>query len=145
MAMLKFQARSHWTKDHPAVKIRTGKHELIIDEPESVGGTDLGPNPLQYVLSSLTGCVTIVGKNVAKKMGIILEEVSVKVEGDIDDRGFTGQDPNVQKGFQEMRLSVSAKADCSREKLEEWLKTTESLCPVGNTYRDGTHVTMTLE
>ena len=143
MAMLKFQAVSNW-KGEPAIKIRTGKHELIVDEPAAAGGTDKGPNPLQYVLSSLAGCVTIVGRNVAKKMGIKLEEVSVKIEGDIDDRGFTGQDPSVQKGFQEMRLVVTAKADCGPDKLKEWLKTTEAMCPVGNTYRDGTRVKMEL-
>lgn len=144
MALLKFQADSHWTSAAPAVKIRTGKHELMIDEPASVGGTDLGPNPLQYVIAALAGCVTIVGKGVAKKMGINLEEVSIRIEGEIDPDGFSGKDPSVQKGFKEMRLIVTAKADCPPEKLREWLKTTEDLCPVGNTLRDGTSVKMAL-
>jgi uncharacterized OsmC-like protein len=142
--MLKFQADSNWKSDAPAIKVRTGKHELFVDEPAAAGGSDKGPNPLQYVLSSLAGCVTIVGRNVAKKMGIKLEEVSIRIEGDIDDRGFTGQDPTVQKGFQEMRLVVKAKADCGPDKLKEWLKVTEDMCPVGNTYRDGTRVKVEL-
>ena len=137
MTMLKFQANSKWSKDAPAIKVRIGKHEIIIDEPASAGGSDLGPNPLQYLLSAFAGCVTIVGRNVARQMGITLEEISIKVEGDIDTRGFTGQDPSVPKGYQEMRLLVSAKADCPPETLKQWLKTTEEMCPVGNTYRDG--------
>lgn len=144
MAMLKFKAESTWTEADPAVKVRSGKHEFFIDEPASVGGADKGPNPLQYVIGSLTGCVTIVGRKVAKNMGITLHEISVSIEGDIDDRGFTGQDPNVPKGFQEMRLVFKVKSDAPREKIEEWMRATENLCPVGNTYRDGTRVKMEL-
>ena len=138
MSMLKFQASSNWNSAAPVIKVRIGKHEIQIDEPTSAGGSDLGPNPLQYVLSAMAGCITIVGKNVAKKMGITLEEVSIKVEGDIDTRGFTGEDPTVPKGFGDIRLVVSAKADCPPEKLREWLKVTEEMCPVGNTLRDNT-------
>ena len=144
MTMLKFQAHSTWNKNAPAIKVRIGKHEVILDEPVSAGGTDLGPNPLQYMLSAFAGCVTIVGRNVAKKMGIALEEVSIKVEGDIDTRGFTGEDPSVPKGYQEMRLVVSAKADCPPETLKQWLKTTEEMCPVGNTYKDGAKIQVQL-
>lgn len=144
MAMLKFKADSKWTSADPAVKVRTGKHELFIDEPAVAGGGDKGPNPLQYVLSSLAGCVTIVGKKVAQSMGIQIDEIEISIEGDIDDRGFTGQDPNVQKGFQEMRLKVKAKCDASPAKIEEWLRKTEEICPVGNTYRDGTKVKVEL-
>lgn len=33
--------------------IETGKHQLFADEPESVGGSDRGPGPYEYLLSAL--------------------------------------------------------------------------------------------
>lgn len=33
--------------------IETGKHQLFADEPESIGGSDRGPGPYEYLLSAL--------------------------------------------------------------------------------------------
>ena len=33
--------------------IETGKHQLFADEPESVGGSDRGPGPYEYLLAAL--------------------------------------------------------------------------------------------
>ena len=33
--------------------IETGKHRLYADEPESVGGSDRGPGPYEYLLTAL--------------------------------------------------------------------------------------------
>ena len=39
--------------------IITGKHTLIIDEPESAGGADTGPGPGSLLLASLASCTAI--------------------------------------------------------------------------------------
>jgi len=33
--------------------VKTGKHELFADEPESAGGSDRGPGPYGYLLAGL--------------------------------------------------------------------------------------------
>ena len=42
---------------------------MIADEPTALGGTDKGPNPIEYLMGSLSSCVSvmigIVGKHVA--------------------------------------------------------------------------------
>jgi putative redox protein len=40
-------------------RIRTGRHELVADEPQALGGHDLGPAPFQLVLSGLAACTAI--------------------------------------------------------------------------------------
>ena len=34
-------------------EVESGKHRLLGDEPESVGGSDRGPGPYDYLLTSL--------------------------------------------------------------------------------------------
>ena len=39
--------------------IRTGKHQLFADEPDSFGGLDSGPSPFQLLGSALAACMTM--------------------------------------------------------------------------------------
>lgn len=34
-------------------EVEVGRHRLVSDEPESFGGTDLGPGPYEYLLAAL--------------------------------------------------------------------------------------------
>lgn len=42
--------------------IKADKHEMKLDEPESVGGTDTGPSPFHAVLGALAGCEQATGR-----------------------------------------------------------------------------------
>src|SRR6478735_11646973 len=59
-------------------KIR--QFSLTIDEPESLGGTDTSPNPVELVLAALATCQEITYRAYATALGIPLESVSVKLE-----------------------------------------------------------------
>ena len=67
-----------------------------VDEPEALAGTDTAPNPVEYVLAALASCQEITYRLYADSLGIPLDRVSVRLEGDIDLRGFFGSSPNAR-------------------------------------------------
>lgn len=76
----------------------------MVDEPADLGGTDAGPNPVEYVLAGYAGCLNVVGHLVAKEMGMELKKFAVEVAGDLNPARFMGQDTPERAGFQQIRV-----------------------------------------
>ena len=81
------------------VDIRTGAHSFKVDEPPALGGADVAANPVQYALASLGSCQAIIYQFWAEQLGIGFDTLSVRVEGDLDIRGFFGFDDSVRPVF----------------------------------------------
>ena len=110
------------------VKIRD--HEITIDEPEAIGGSDEGPNPVELILAALGSCQEITYRAYAAALGISINNISVEMEGDIDFRGFFGVDDNIRPGFEKIRARVKIESDAPESDIERLRKTVNSHCPV---------------
>ncbi|MFP3871591.1 MAG: OsmC family protein [Candidatus Aenigmatarchaeota archaeon] len=119
------------------VKIRD--FSITIDEPEDIGGTNKGPNPVEVLLASLVGCLDFTGTIVAEQMGYELEDFKLEVEGDIDPRGVMGK-ADVPPELMDVRVKVKQIKGIPEEKIDEFLKTVQSRCPVDNTVEKGVEV-----
>ncbi len=113
---------------HSEVALRD--HALTVDEPEELGGTDKGPNPVELVLASLGTCQEITYRAYAAALGIPLESVSVKLEGDIDLRGFFAVADDVRPGYQAIRGTVELTSSASEEQLQTLREAVNAHCPV---------------
>jgi len=56
-----------------------GRHQLVADEPASMGGTDMGPSPYQLLSAGLGACTTMTIRMYARRKGIALTHVAVDV------------------------------------------------------------------
>ena len=54
-----------------------GRHALVADEPEAMGGADAGASPFALVLSGLVACTAITLRMYAERKGISLSKVRV--------------------------------------------------------------------
>ena len=110
------------------VEVEARGHKVTIDEPERAGGTNLGMNPLELLLSSLGACQTIMAQSYADKMGVQYEQLEIELEGDLDTDGYKGKS-GAKVGLEEIRYTIHMKSDESQEKIEEFISYIEEHCP----------------
>ncbi len=137
MSMVTFKATSKLVKGL-AVESEVRGFKIRMDEPQELGGTDTGMNPVEAVLSALGSCQVIVASAFARARHIDLQDFWVELEGDLDTDGFLLGKPGVRNGFQEIRFTMHIKTDSDPEKVAEFQKFIESRCPVGDTLAVGT-------
>lgn len=112
------------------VDVATGTHTFKVDEPEVLGGTDLAANPVQLILASLGACQAITYQVWAAKLGITLDGVEARVEGDIDLRGFLGLDDGVRPGYKRIRCFVTLRGPEPDGRYNELVAAVNAHCPV---------------
>ena len=128
-------------KEGLTVEAESRGHKIIMDEPEAMGGTDKGMNPVELTLTALGGCLSICAGMFAESCGVELNDFSVDLEGDLDLKGFKGA-KGVDPGFQEVRFTLNIDSDSPEENIEELVEVIESRCPVSDSLKRNIEVNL---
>lgn len=139
MALQTFTSEINWAKKGLASTAIVNNHKVIVDEPAALGGGDQGPNPVEYVLVALGGCINVLVVLFAEKFSVEVEDVRVKVEGDLDADGFLGKNPDVRAGYQEIRYDIEIDSPSPQENVDALIAHIKENCPVKDTL-EGTKV-----
>jgi putative redox protein len=67
--------RSKFTHD-----VRVREHQMTADEPEDLGGDDMGPSPQELLAASLASCTAITMEMYAKRKGWNVDGLEVEVD-----------------------------------------------------------------
>ena len=134
LADFKFRAKNQWLEGgHNRATIddfygtsRELRHEkpfvLDCDEPPVLLSGDKGANPVEYLLTALSGCMTTTLAFHAASRGLNMESIESEYEGDVDMHGFLDLDPEVRKGYKEIRVKFKVQGDADEATIEELLK-----------------------
>jgi len=125
------QVSARWDGDLRAV-VDAGGFRLVVDEPESVGGTDRGPQPTDVLLAALASCFAIAMAHAARKRGTSLPDLRVTTTGTYDGPQFAA-------------ITMSLESTAPRAALEELIPEAERVCYVSNTLRRPLEITISVE
>lgn len=112
---------------------RTEPFVFVNGEPPILLGNNEGANPVEFLLHALAGCVTTTLVLHAAARGIRIDEITTELEGDLDVRGLIALDDSVSAGYEEVRMRMQIKADCSDEALDDLLTFVHQHSPVCQT------------
>ena len=108
-------------------------------------GEGKAPNPVEYHLASLLSCQIVTWRFWAEKLGIAVDEITARAEGDLDVQGFFGLDENVRAGFQEVRVVVTVGGPEAPERYRELQDAVDKHCPVLDLTQNATPVVTRVE
>lgn len=158
LATFQFRARNRWIDGpHNRSKIkefygaggedttRTGTFELVSGEPQVLLGTDTGPNPAEFLLHALAGCLTTSLVYVAAARGVRLTEVTSTLEGNMDLRGALGLDDDYRNGFTDVKVTFSIKGDASDGELRSLMDRASSRSAVFDMVSNGVPIELEVE
>ena len=142
-AKFTFSAKTRW-RDGAVTETRARENVIVADEPEALGGTDSAADPVELLLASLTSCVSIGLVTHAAKRGVELRDFEIDVEGDLDVRGYLG-DESVRPGFSAIRYSVRVESDAPPEVIEDIVGAAEQSSPMLDNISNGVPVSSQVE
>lgn len=153
LAAFRFSARNEWvegTASRSSIyewygagsdQVHVEEFDFVADHPTL--GHGHGPTPQEYVLHALAACITAGVATGAAARNIELQKVSSKVSADIDVRGVLGIDPDIRKGFSDVRVEFDVEADAEPAVIDALVASATKYSAVYDMLTSPTSVTVT--
>lgn len=118
------------TKSASQAEISVRNFKVLVDEPELLGGTDEAPNPVEYILCGLTGCMHILAFNTARELNMELSDMKIKVSGELDPSKMFGMPTDERAGYQKVAIELHPETTANQETLGKWKSIMAERSPV---------------
>ena len=103
---------------------------IQVDEPTEDGGTNSGPNPMQYFTAALAACQNEQAQVVAEELSLSIDEIDIAIEIDLDLAGFMGMEQHSNGSYKQVRLQAVVKGNITNEQAQELGKNVDARCPI---------------
>ena len=103
--------------------VDNAEHQILLGEDQS-------PNPVEYVLHALAGCITTSLVYHAAARGHKITAVESTLEGELDLHGFLGMDKKVRSGYKNISIHLKVTGDVPEETLKELVQVAQARSPV---------------
>ena len=108
---------------------RMRDYTLVCDEPSSLGGSDKGPNPLEFFMSAVGFCENVTLARFAALRGLEFDSLETSVRGHWDRRG-QGEWEGIGPAFKDFVVETRITSDAPLDKIRETVRTTHMRCPM---------------
>jgi len=113
------------------------------DEPETLGGTNTAPNPVEQLIGALGSCLAIGYAANASVAGIRIDDLRIDIEGELNLETFLGiREGNA--GYETLRATVHITSDADDATLAELHNKVVTTSPVGHTLSRAVPLTIEL-
>ena len=144
MADIKFRTKAVGLNPTKTL-VKARNFEIIVDEPQDLGGNDEGPNPVEYVLAAYAGCLNVMGHLIAKEMGFTLNGLKIDLAGSLNPARLFGQSYEDRAGYKEIQVTLKPECDIDDETLDKWQAAILDRCPVGDNLKNSTEIIVDLK
>src|SRR5918998_3869470 len=114
-------------------------HTFVADEPASVGGSDNGPTPYDYLLASLGACTAMTLRMYANRKGWPLEEAVVRLRNATSHAADCENCEKQAVGIRRLERQIELKGSLTDEQRERLMAIAER-CPIKQTIERGLRV-----
>jgi uncharacterized OsmC-like protein len=108
---------------------RARDYTLMCDEPSSLGGSDRGPNPLEFFMAAVGFCENVTFARHATLKGLAFDSLETSVRGHWDRRG-QGEWEGIEPGFKDFVVETRVVSNAPIEKILEVTRITHVRCPM---------------
>jgi uncharacterized OsmC-like protein len=104
--------------------------DIQSDEPVDDGGTNTGPNPMQYFAASLAGCQNEQAQVVAEEMELAIDTMDISLEIELDLEGFMGMADHSNDSYKKVQLMHTVGGNITAEEAAKMGAAVDSRCPI---------------
>jgi uncharacterized OsmC-like protein len=122
------------------VEVKAGDRVIYVDQPKAAGGTEAGPNPLEYFFTALAGCIATAARITANQKKIKLNGMNMKVEGSFDTEVLLGKSRENRAGMTDIKIILNIDSDMSAEEKKAFMTEVEGRCPVSDNIANTTPI-----